>query len=65
MFAEDSLWSTELLMFPPSPTSSWIEGHFDFEPGGQKVNAIRHYHLVFQEKLTASKTEIKAHGLAA
>jgi len=51
--SNNSLWSTELLMFPPSSTFNWMEGHFYFEPGGQKVNTIRHYHLVFQDSRQA------------
>jgi len=48
MFADDSLWLTQLLTFPPS-TSIWMEGHFYFEPGGQEVNSIRHYYLSFNK----------------
>jgi len=49
MFADDSLWLTQLLSFPANKRI-WMEGHFHFEPGGQEVNTIRHYHLTFEKR---------------
>lgn len=50
MFADDSLWLTRLLE-SSNDKKLWIQGHFHFEPGGQQVNAIRHYHLTFKRSL--------------
>jgi 8-oxo-dGTP pyrophosphatase MutT (NUDIX family) len=44
MFADDSLWLTQLLATSPSE-HPFIEGFFHFEPGGQTVNTIRHHYI--------------------
>ena len=49
MFADDSLWLTQLLTMP-ADKRLWMEGHFHFESGGQEVNKIRHYHLTFEKQ---------------
>jgi 8-oxo-dGTP pyrophosphatase MutT (NUDIX family) len=43
MFADDSLWLTQVLASEDVPL--YIKGFFHFEPGGQDVNSIRHYFL--------------------
>jgi 8-oxo-dGTP pyrophosphatase MutT (NUDIX family) len=44
MFADDSLWLTQLLAASPND-HPFIEGFFHFEPGGQTVNTIRHHYI--------------------
>lgn len=56
MFADDSLWLTELLLAVSKGSRLRIDGWFHFLAGGQNVNSIRRYYMnvrprrIYQDK---------------